>query len=545
MRKIIILIVAIGTLLFADAVKVTNIAEKATFIVQNIAGQGSGTGFLINDKGFVVTNNHVTDGYDPGKLYVLNKHYKYKDIKMIKTYPKKDITILKIENYSDGKFLRLQDPNLIKKGHKSFSLGYPGVSNIVGGDMEAQLDSTIKSGDVSKILTTSIGNGDFPVGYKLIETSSDINSGNSGGPLLSKIGTVIGINTLGPTVYINRGDINSTNNNTPIINVTSSQGVFWAIHVEELIKVLDENNIEYTLSTDNIGEMDTTDIQENISDVKSNSKLIFIAIAIIIAVLILIIYLVKKNSNNSVKSGEVSKLVRDKMKKYKKREDVLPTPSPTPSPQPKAPKKKTISILESLIPEDSSLPQINLESKKSITLGRSTSCDITINDTEISKEHLRITLVGALVEIEDLNSSNGTYIGGTKLDAHKKVVLQKDEQLIIANENNIYSIKGSKRKPTNPSIKLIPEDPSLPIIEIRGKVIVGRSSKSDITIDNSEVSRSHLELQMKNGKVQVTDLGSGNGTYINGIEVHKGETVSLSRGDELLIGSGDVVYKIG
>ena len=530
MKKIITLLLAIGTLLFADAVKVTNIAEKATFIIHNIAGQGAGTGFLINDKGFVVTNNHVTEGYAPGKLHILNKHYKYTDVKMIKTYPKKDISILKIENYSDGKLLRLQEPSIIKKGHESFSLGYPGGSDLFG-DTEALLDSTIKGGDVSKILEAS-GNTKFPAGYKLIETSSPINGGNSGGPLLSKLGTVIGINT-----------VKNSDTATLVTGGVIIEGIGWAIHVEELIKVLDENNIEYTLSSDDIGEMDTSDMQENIADVKFNSKLMFIALAIIVTVLILIIYLVKKNSSSSLKSGDVSKLIRDKMRKYKKREDVLPTP---PSPQPTPPKNKTISILESLIPENSSLPIINLESKKSITLGRSNECDITINDIEVSKKHLRITLLGVLVEVEDLDSGNGTYIDGKKLDAHKKIILQKGERLIIASENNIYSIKDSKRKTVNTPInKLVPTDSSLPTIEIRGKIIVGRSQKSDISIDNSEVSRTHVEIKMKNGKVQITDLGSKNGTYINGIKVLEGNSAYLSTSDQLIIGSEDVIYKIG
>ena len=195
MKKIIGFIIALGTLLFADAIKVTNIAEKATFRIVNFTTNGTGTGFLINDKGYVITNNHVTDGYTSGQLLVINQYKRYENVKMVKTYPDKDLTILKIEGYSDGEYLKLQTPTLIQKGHESFSLGYPGGSDIVG-DMEAQLDSTVKSGDVSKILTTSSVDGKFPIGYKLIETSSDINGGNSGGPLLSRIGTVIGINTL-------------------------------------------------------------------------------------------------------------------------------------------------------------------------------------------------------------------------------------------------------------------------------------------------------------------------------------------------------------
>lgn len=531
MKKFILLLITLGNILLADAVEVAQIAEKATFRIVNLAAHGTGTGFLINDKGYLITNNHVTKGYQQGKLLVLNKYNKYQNIKLVKTYPHKDITILKIENYSDGQFLKLQSPELIQKGHASFSLGYPGGSDIVGDD-DALLDSTIKSGDVSKILETSSGDSDFPIGYKLIETSSDINGGNSGGPLLSRLGTVIGINTF------------KNNDTATLVNGGSIvQGIFWAIHVEELIKVLKENSIKYTLSTEDIGEVNTGDIQENIDEVQSSNTIIFIVIGLIIAFGILLFFLIKKSSTGNVKQGELSKLMRDKLKKYKSREEIYPEPSPKPKPKPK--KEKTKAVLEMLVPDDSSLPKIHLESKKSITVGRDNGCDIVINDSEVSKKHLRITLIGTLVEIEDLDSSNGTYLDGKKLDAHKKVMLQKNERLIIASENNVYSIKGSQVQKATPSIELRPEDSLLPTITIKGKMTLGRSSESNVIIDNSEVSRIHLEIKLDNGKVVIKDLGSANGTYINGKEIKKGESAYLQKGDQLVIGSEDVVYRIG
>jgi len=513
MKKIIIWMFLLGTFLLANSEK----AEENTYRVIVPLPDGlhlsAGTGFFINKDGYLITNNHVIES-NINKFIIKNKFREYKDVVLVKTYPKRDIAILKVKNYTKKTFLELQSPESIKKGLEIYTLGFPGVADLLEG---MSFNSSQTKGIISKIDISH--NPQYPENYKFIQIDALINHGNSGGPLFSKKWTVLGINTLG------------------------AEGTNWAIHIEELIKTLDENNIKYTLSTEEIGTLDTTKMQENLSAIQSNSKLLFIAISFIVAVLMLIIYFVKKNSNTSVKSGELSKLIRSKMKKYKKREEIIPTP---PSPQPQPPKKKTVSILESLVPENSSLPIINLESKKSITLGRSNECDITINDTEVSKKHLRITLVGSLVEVEDLDSANGTYIDGKKLHAHKKVILQKDERLLVANENNVYSIKGSKRKTVDTSIaKLIPEDLSLPIIEIRGKIIIGRSQKSDITIDNSEVSRVHLELQMKNGKVQVTDLGSRNGTYINGIEVLEGNSAYLLAGDQLVIGSEDVVYKIG
>ena len=410
-KKYILLLIFLETLLFSDAVTVTNLAERATFRVLNLAKRGMGTGFLINNDGYVITNNHVTKGYKVGKLVLLNKYNRYMNVTMIKTYPKKDITILKIENYSDGKYLKLQKPNLIKKGHSSFSLGYPGGSDIVG-NTESQLDSTVKSGEVSKILETSSLDG-FPLGYKLIETSSDINGGNSGGPLLSKKGTVIGINTF-----------KNNDTNTLVHGGSIIQGIFWAIHVEELIKVLDENSIKYTLSTDDIGEVSNSDIQ-------SDFKLISILVTFIIGVLIIIFLLIRRNSNSSVQSNEISQLVRDKMDKYGLKSDI---------------EKKCIKpiiidytvdkiILKS---QDNKYSIISVENNKNITIGRSTENTISVNNTFLSSQHLKIKFMNSILYVKDLDSTNGTYIDGKKLTPNRYYSLKQHQKLILGSEEVVY-----------------------------------------------------------------------------------------------------------
>lgn len=412
MKKIILLIVILGSFLWSDAVTVAQIAEKATFRVINIAKKGTGTGFLINNDGYIVTNNHVIKGYVSGKLFVINKYNRYENVTMVKSYPKKDISILKIENYSNGAYLQLQNPNSIKKGHDSFSLGYPGGSDIVG-NMESQLDSTIKSGEVSKILETSSGNG-FPLNYKLIETSSDINGGNSGGPLLSRNGTVIGINTF------KNNDIGTLFQGGSII-----QGIFWAIHIEELIKVLDENNIKYTLSTDNIGEISNRDIQ-------SDFTLISILVAFIIGVLIIIFFLIKRNSNRSVDSDEISKLVRDKMNKYGEKDDFNKMGRDA----------IIIDYNESkatLNSKDSRYPIISVEKNKKITVGRSKKNNFKINSTFVSSQHLKVKFIDNKLYVKDLNSSNGTYINGKKLTTNKYYSLEKNQKLILGSEDVVYT----------------------------------------------------------------------------------------------------------
>jgi hypothetical protein len=77
------------------------------------------------------------------------------------------------------------------------------------------------------------------------------------------------------------------------------------------------------------------------------------------------------------------------------------------------------------------------------------------------------------------------------------------------------------------------------------EVILGRSSKVDIHLDDRFVSGRHVSLRKNtNDEIVVQDLGSTNGTYIESIKLTPYTEYILKRGDKLIIGSEDVVYTI-
>lgn len=65
------------------------------------------------------------------------------------------------------------------------------------------------------------------------------------------------------------------------------------------------------------------------------------------------------------------------------------------------------------------------------------------------------------------------------------------------------------------------------------ETVIGRIQENDIMIDNLAVSRRHAKIHMKDGKVVIKDLGSANGTFVNGLQVDEAE---LKSGDIILIG---------
>ena len=409
-KKVFVIMMIFSKFLFANAVLVQEMAEKPTFRIVNLAASGTGSGFVINKEGYLITNNHVVKGYEDGKLLVINNFEKFTNIKVIKTYPKKDIAILKIEGYHGKYFLELANPKSIKVGIDSFSYGYPGGSDTFGSS-QAVITATIKQGIVSKIIKTADDEKKFVSNYKIIETSSFMNGGNSGGPLLGMTGTVIGINT------VKNSDLYTLARSGEV-----TQGIFWAIHIEELIKVLKENDIPFTISDRSLDE-------------HSSGNIIYIVLfVIIIAILIAIFYILLKNkkSENKIDEREVSLLVKDKFEKYSNLN-----------------KKKSNNIVEDsretklairLKPEDSKLPVIRTQDKKPVVVGRSKSCDIVISNRYVSKKHIKVTIEGVKVEIEDLNSTNGTYIDGKKLLPNNKVRLQRGERLILGSEDVVYKI---------------------------------------------------------------------------------------------------------
>ena len=137
-----------------------------------------GAGFIIDEKGILVTNNHVIEGAEDIVVQV-NGEKKFK-AKVIGADPLSDIAVLKIE--SKEKFLpvRFGDSDKARIGDWVIAIGNP-----------FGLGGTVTSGIISA-RNRSIGLSRYE---DYIQTDASINSGNSGGPLFDMNGNVIGINT--------------------------------------------------------------------------------------------------------------------------------------------------------------------------------------------------------------------------------------------------------------------------------------------------------------------------------------------------------------
>ncbi len=141
--------------------------------------QSAGSGFLISDDGYILTNNHVIDGAD--KITVRVEGEQELEAKVIGADPQSDVALIKISDGRKFPYLPLGDSDGLEVGEWVIAIGSP-----------FGLDRTVTVGVVSAKGRNRMGINEYE---NFIQTDAAINPGNSGGPLLNIHGEVIGINT--------------------------------------------------------------------------------------------------------------------------------------------------------------------------------------------------------------------------------------------------------------------------------------------------------------------------------------------------------------
>ena len=145
-----------------------------------------GTGFIYNDKGYIVTNNHVVENAKVVDITFINGDRYTANI--TGTDPFSDLAVIKINENTTGlpKPLVVGNSSALRVGDQVVAIGNP-----------FGLDSSMTTGIVSQIgRLLSIDERGFSI-PNAIQTDALINPGNSGGPLLNMKGEVIGVNTAG------------------------------------------------------------------------------------------------------------------------------------------------------------------------------------------------------------------------------------------------------------------------------------------------------------------------------------------------------------
>ena len=164
---------------------VANVLTKATeydFFMDPVPVAGAGSGFVFDDRGYILTNFHVVEGAQSVEV-VLGDQTRY-PAKFVGADPRNDVALVKID--PKGKrlvTLPLGDSASLQVGQKVLAIGNP-----------FGFQSTLTTGVISAIGRT-VQTSESTFIDEAIQTDAAINRGNSGGPLINSRGEVIGINS--------------------------------------------------------------------------------------------------------------------------------------------------------------------------------------------------------------------------------------------------------------------------------------------------------------------------------------------------------------
>lgn len=149
--------------------------------------QGSGSGVIISQDGYIVTNNHVVA--DASKIEVVLNDKRTYNAEVIGTDPNTDLALLKVKE-KDLPFIAYGNSDNVKVGEWVLAVGNP-----------FNLNSTVTAGIISakgrniNILEHNANGGSLAPIESFIQTDAAVNPGNSGGALVSTTGELVGINT--------------------------------------------------------------------------------------------------------------------------------------------------------------------------------------------------------------------------------------------------------------------------------------------------------------------------------------------------------------
>lgn len=184
-----------------DSADLPAIAESVQDSVVSITvGGGEGSGVVLTEDGYILTNNHVVAG-SGGRLRVAFANGETAAARVVGTDPRIDLAVIKAEGVSDLSPARFGDSDAMRVGDTVLALGSPlGLEGSVTAGIISAKNRTIRTGGENPLLGATTISG-------LLQTDAPINPGNSGGALVNTRGEVIGINTAIATAGQSSGNI--------------------------------------------------------------------------------------------------------------------------------------------------------------------------------------------------------------------------------------------------------------------------------------------------------------------------------------------------
>jgi len=185
--------------------------------------------------------------------------------------------------------------------------------------------------------------------------------------------------------------------------------------------------------------------------------------------------------------------------------------------------------------------------KETITFGRAPDNDVVLSDGRVSRHHARLVYQAGRYVLSDLNSVNGTWVGGQRISEQE---ITPGTSFRIGPATITLQAAAAYVPPAPPppfgatvSFEFAPTAPAAQVERVRldrPVLTLGRDPSCDLVLDHPTVSRLHAQIRKMDGNFVLFDLKSTNGTFVNGqrVEVQR----QLQVGDEIRIASYKIIF---
>lgn len=176
--------------------------------------------------------------------------------------------------------------------------------------------------------------------------------------------------------------------------------------------------------------------------------------------------------------------------------------------------------------------KIALKVNDSFIIGSGDSASIKVDNTRVSGNHIQFIFDSNGLYIQDLNSLNGTFLNGVKLENGIIKLIEKKDTIQLASKNDVIISFDSNLQQNND----LSHTDIIDQLRKKNKIYIGRSPECDIVLNTDTISRKHafIEKVSNDDVFYIKDLGSVNGTFVNGKKIYSKSKLLLS--DVIFIG---------
>lgn len=409
--------------------------------VQPDGSANVGSGFAVGEAGkpssVFVTNQHVTAGAvavyillddewnaspEPETSYQMDAEHSVRCDVVYESGGYPDYAILRAERVvTERTALSMMPASLAEPGEPIYALGFPGASDQVTNNYNATVDAvTVTTGTISRMAHMEETNTD------VIQIDATINHGNSGGPLITEEGYVIGLNTYG-----------------------MQENIYLAVQVDYVISRLDNlieigvlHDFTYTLVADREGSVSLLP-----------TVMICLAVVAVAAVAAMVIL---RRGKNAALAGKTTARTRGSGAAQNSAQ-VHKAAYPKTAPADVFPKTAPADPIGRTMPADI-LPQLRLVGTEGVFAGRRFALEGTLrlgrlpdqNDlvfpadtTGVSGRHCVVRLTNGGTTLTDLGSSFGTFLSdGTRLQPNQAVELKVGDSFTLGSQKQRFTLES-------------------------------------------------------------------------------------------------------